>query len=59
MYLSKKKDYSNAESFFSLVKTEDLNAEDYQKWAKIPLDKEGIFASYALLDKALALDANY
>lgn len=56
--LIEKKDYANAESFFSKVRPEDLNAEDYQKWAKIPLDKKEYAAAYSLLDKALALDAN-
>jgi tetratricopeptide (TPR) repeat protein len=53
-----KKEYSKAEEFFNKVKPEDLNAEDYSKWARIPLANKDYAAAYALLDKALALDAN-
>lgn len=53
-----KKDYAQAETYFNQIKTEDLNAEDYGKWYKIPLDKKDFFGAYQLLDKALAIDSN-
>ncbi len=52
-----KKQYDKAEEYFQKVKTEDLNAEDYQKWSKIYVDKKEYAKAYELLDKALALDA--
>lgn len=53
-----KKDYTKAEDFFKKVKTEDLNAEDYQKWSKIYVDKKEYSRAYELLDKATTLDAD-
>lgn len=52
------KEYDNAEQYFKKVKEEDLNAEDYQKWSKIYVDKKEFAKAYELLDKALALDTN-
>lgn len=53
-----KKDYTQAENFFNKVKPEDLNAEDYSKWAKIYIDKKEYSKAYELLDKAVAIDPN-
>ncbi len=52
-----KKEYSKAEEYFGKVKTDDLNSEDYYKWAKIYIDKKEFSKAYELLDKAVALDA--
>lgn len=53
-----KKEYAKAEEFFSKVKPEELNSEDYQKWSKIYVDKKEFSKAYELLDKAVALDPN-
>lgn len=53
-----KKDYTQAETFFNKVKPEDLNAEDYSKWAKIYIDKKEFPKAYELMDKAVAIDPN-
>lgn len=53
-----KKQYDKAEEYFRKVKTDELNAEDYQKWSKIYVDKKEYAKAYELLDKAVSLDAN-
>lgn len=51
-----KKEYSKAEDHFRKVNTDDLNAEDYYKWAKIYQDKKEYIKAYELLDKAVSKD---
>ncbi len=53
-----KKQYDKADEYFAKVKPEDLNAEDYQKRAKIHVDKKEFSEAYKDLDKAIEIDAN-
>ncbi|MCX7877826.1 MAG: tetratricopeptide repeat protein [Ignavibacteria bacterium] len=51
-----KKEYSKAEDYFKKVNSDDLNAEDFYKWAKIYQDKKEYSKAYELLDKAVSED---
>lgn len=53
-----KKQYDKADEYFAKVKPEDLNAEDYQKRAKIHVDKKEFSEAYKDLDKAIEIDPN-
>lgn len=51
-----KKDYAKADEYFSKVKDEDYNAEDWMKRAKIPADQKDFLKAYEYLNKAIAMD---
>jgi tetratricopeptide (TPR) repeat protein len=53
-----KKEYTKADDYFAKVKPEDLNSEDFQKRAKIHVDKKEFSDAYSDLDKAVGLDPN-
>lgn len=56
--LIEQKKFDEAEQYFSNVKPEDLNAEDYTKWQLIYKEKKEFSKAYELLDKAVSLDSS-